>query len=87
MPTRSPILKRWTPLPFSIIVPTISCPGTSGSFGFGSSPSTTCKSVRQTAQAATFTNTCVAAGFRRGQMSAARNGCRGVSRIIARIFS
>src|SRR3989338_8767918 len=37
--------------PLATIVPTISCPGIRGSFGCVSSPSTMCRSVRQTAQA------------------------------------
>ena len=55
MPTRSPGRKRSTPGPARATSPTISWPGTSGNFGSGSSPSTTCRSVRHTAQALTFT--------------------------------
>ena len=55
MPTRSPMLSPSTPAPIASIRPTISWPGMIGTFGSGSSPSTTCRSVRQTPQAATFT--------------------------------
>ena len=50
-PTRSPTANRSTRSPSCTTTPTISCPGTSGNLGSGSSPSTTCKSVRQTPQA------------------------------------
>jgi hypothetical protein len=56
----------------------------SGSFGFVSSPSTKCKSVRQTAHAATFTKTCIASGLGTGK-STSRNGRRCASRSIARM--
>ena len=55
MPTRSPILNPSTPAPIASIRPTISCPGMIGDLGSGSSPSSTCKSVRQTPQASTLT--------------------------------
>ena len=44
--------------------PTISWPGMIGSFGSGSSPSTTCRSVRQTPHAATSTRTSPRPGLR-----------------------
>jgi len=48
---------RSTPSPSAATLPTISWPGTSGSFGSDRSPSTTCRSVRQTAQAWTRIST------------------------------
>src|SRR5262244_1568387 len=42
--------------------PTISWPGTIGSFGSGNSPSTTCRSVRQTPQAVISTRISPASG-------------------------
>ena len=48
--------KPSTPAPISSMRPTISWPIISGSFGIGSSPSTTCRSVRQTPQAVTRTS-------------------------------
>src|SRR5262249_15617454 len=47
--------------------PTISWPGTIGILGCGSSPSTTCRSVRQTPQARTRTSTWPAAGSGTGR--------------------
>ncbi len=49
-------------------------PGTMGSFGLGSSPSTTCKSVRQTAQASTRTKTSPDPGRRVGRRSSSFSG-------------
>ena len=57
-PTRSPIVKRSASGPASTTVPTISWPGTSGNFGSASSPSTMCRSVRQTAHALTPIRSC-----------------------------
>src|SRR5438477_9318086 len=53
----------------------ISCPGTSGNLGWASSPSTTCRSVRHTAQACTLISSCPGSG-RGGGNSAATSGCR-----------
>ena len=50
------------PRPAASTVPTTWWPGTSGSFGSGSSPSTTCRSVRHTPHARTFTSTSPGAG-------------------------
>jgi hypothetical protein len=76
MPTRSPILKRseshWQ------TVPTISCPGIRGNFGSGSSPSTTCRSVRHTAQASTLTSS--SPDFGRGTPTCW--GCNGVKGLV-----
>src|SRR5262245_62576301 len=54
-PTRSSMANPPTPGPSALTRPTISWPGTIGSTGFDSSPSTTCRSVRQTPQAVTVT--------------------------------
>ena len=62
----------------------ISWPGTIGNFGCVSSPSTTCRSVRQTAQAATATSTCPGPGSGRGSAREARPW-PGASSTIARI--
>ncbi len=64
-PTRSPTCEASAALALVDDGPTISWPGTSGSFGSGSSPSTTCRSVRQTAQAPTAISTCPGPGPRR----------------------
>src|SRR5260370_19444981 len=76
MPQRSPILKRseshWQ------TVPTISCPGSRGNFGSGSSPSTTCRSVRHTAQASTLTSS--SPDFGRGTPTCW--GCNGVKGLV-----
>ena len=61
-----------TPSPRATHRPTISWPGTSGSFGSGSSPSTTCRSVRHTPQAATSTSTCPGPASGVGCVSASR---------------
>ncbi len=55
MPTRSPIVRPDTPSPSASTRPTMSWPGMIGMWGWGSSPSTTCRSVRHTPQAKTFT--------------------------------
>ena len=82
-PTRWPMAKRSTPWPSAVTVPMISCPGTSGSLGSVSSPSTTCRSVRQTAQACTRICTCPGPGV--GIATAAsRSGRWGVSSSMAR---
>src|SRR5215467_10574944 len=57
MPTRSPSRKPVTPSPSRSIVPTISWPGTRGTSIFGSSLSTTWRSVRHTPHARTRTST------------------------------
>src|ERR1700733_1881124 len=64
MPTRSPIRSPSTPAPIASIQPTISWPRMIGRRGSGSSPSTTCKSVRQTPQAETLTRISPGPGFR-----------------------
>src|SRR2546422_4350372 len=56
----------------------------SGSVGFGSSPSRTCRSVRHTPHAATASSTWPGPGSGR-EMSTARRGRRGTSSIMARI--
>src|SRR3984957_16769212 len=55
MPTRWPIFKDVTPAPRASTRPTISCPGMMGYLMSGNSPSSTCRSVRQTPQAETAT--------------------------------
>src|SRR5262245_59345077 len=75
MPTRSPSTRRrpgWTTRP------TTWWPGTSGSFGSGSSPSTTWRSVRQTPQASTATSTWPSPGSGAGS-TASRRGVPGRS--------
>src|ERR1700730_6544265 len=62
MPTRSLRANVSTREPTSTTVPTISCPGMMGERACGSSPSTTCRSVRQTPQASTFTTNCSGPG-------------------------
>src|SRR5215831_8306802 len=57
MPTRSPSRNPLTPSPSRSIVPTISWPGTRGTSIFGSSLSTTWRSVRHTPHARTCTST------------------------------
>ncbi len=81
---RWPIAKPVTPSPIAAMRPTISWPGTTGSLGFGSSPSTTCRSVRQTPQAATSTTISSAAGSGSGR-SRMTSGRRGSSSTIARM--
>ena len=76
--------KRSRPRPTSTTVPTIWWPGTSGSFGSSSSPSTMCRSVRQTPQAPTEIRTWPAPGRGSGS-SAGRSGSPARSRTIARI--
>src|SRR6185437_8985817 len=66
--TCAPIL-RPTPSPAASIRPTISCPGTIGSLGLASSPSTTCRSVRHTPQASTLMRTCPGPGAGSGRFS------------------
>src|SRR5262249_31801570 len=66
-------------------VPTISWPMTRGSFGSVSSPSSTCRSVRQTPQARTRRRSCSGPGRGRGR-SASRSGCRGRSSSMARMM-
>jgi hypothetical protein len=72
-PTRSPAANRFARFPFSTTRPTISCPGINGGFGLGNSPSPTCKSVRQTAQAWTWIKTWPELGFRT-EASSGRRG-------------
>jgi hypothetical protein len=67
-------------------MPTIWWPGTSGSFACVSSPSTMCRSVRQTAQASTRRSSSPAAGSGTGS-SARRSGSPGRSSTIARIVA
>src|SRR5262245_25664793 len=81
MPIRSP---GWNRPPPRTTFPTTWWPRTSGSFGSGSSPSTTWRSVRQTPQAATSTNTWPGAGSGTGR-SASRSGFPGSSNTIARM--
>src|SRR5262249_22274159 len=64
--------------------PTISWPGTIGSLGFGNSPSTTCRSVRQTPQAATSMRISPDAGSAAGR-SRMTSGARGLSSTMARM--
>src|SRR5262245_59882505 len=61
---------------------TISWPGTIGSFGSGSSPSTTCRSVRHTPQASTRSAISVAAGSGVAR-SSRRSGRPGSPRTMA----
>src|SRR5204863_10094593 len=65
-------------------IPTISWPSTSGSFGFASSPSRTCRSVRHTPQARTRRSTCPGCGTGFGS-SRRSNGRRGSTSTIARM--
>src|SRR6266849_1652151 len=64
--------------------PTIWCPGMSGSFGLGNSPSTKCRSVRQTAHVLTRTSSCPGPGFGVGT-SRCTSAFPGFSRTIARM--
>ena len=82
MPTRWPIANGAGPGPQASTSPTISWPGISGSLGCGSSPSTTCRSVRQTAQAVTRTRTWPGPGTGSGSW-AGRSGWPGASRTMA----
>src|SRR6185436_348533 len=76
--------KRSAPSPAPTTVPTIWCPCTSGSFGRSRSPSTMCRSVRQTPQVETEIRTWP--GLTAGSASSAgRSGSRCLSRTIARI--
>src|SRR5262249_32526521 len=72
------------PAPRAATRPTISWPGTIGSLGFGSSPSTTCRSVRQTPQAATSSRISPdpGSGADRSRMT---SGVRGLSSTMARM--
>src|SRR6476646_6917585 len=79
---RSPTASPAASAPNAATLPTISWPGMSGSFEFGSSPSTTCRSVRQTPQAATSSNISRAAGTGVGR-SRMRSGARAVSSTMA----
>src|SRR6185437_12990536 len=76
------------PSPIASMTPTISCPGTMGSVGSGSSPSTTCRSVRQTAQAEMRTRSCPApgAGTARCSSCSALPGCRNTMARMARLL-
>src|SRR6266516_1027376 len=81
MPTRVPGAKRTPP---ERTRPTTWCPSTSGSFGSGSSPSATCRSVRQTPQAETSTSTSPGPGSGSGSFASC-NGRSGASRTMALI--
>ena len=91
MPSRATARRRDRPRagastspPARSTVATISCPRTRGSFGDGSSPSTTCRSVRQTPHARTRSSTSPAAMVGTGR-SAARRARPGASSSIARM--
>ena len=73
-----------TPSPAASTRPTISCPGTIGSLGSGSSPSTTCRSVRQTPQASTRSRICPGPGAGSGRSSIVSRSC-GRCRTMARM--
>ena len=78
---------RPTPSPTASTRPTISCPGTMGSFGLGSSPSTTWRSVRQIPQASTRKRTWPGPGDGSGRSSITSRSCarcRTMARIGAR---
>ena len=81
-PARNPSRRRRA----AATVPTISCPGISGSFGWSSSPSTTCRSVRHTPHAWTsISNWPVpATGSRHIELRAARASVP--SKTIARMM-
>src|SRR5213083_2968292 len=81
MPTRVSGAKRSPP---ERTRPTTWCPSTSGSFGSGSSPSATCRSVRQTPQAETSTSTSPGPGSGSGSVASC-NGRPGASRTMALI--
>src|SRR5262245_11121370 len=83
MPTRWPTLGDATPAPTASTMPTISCPGTTGRRMPGSSPSTMCRSVRQTPQASTLTRTSPGPGSGSGRSSSTRGRPR-EERTIAR---
>ena len=85
-PTRSPTLSRPAEGPAAATRPTTSWPGISGSLGWVSSPSTTWRSVRQTAQALTRTRTWPMPGTGLGT-SADLGVCPRASRTMARMTS
>src|SRR5215467_4236873 len=85
-PTRSPTAKPATSAPIAATRPTISWPGTIGSFGSGNSPSTTCRSVRHTPQAATSTRISPAPGVGIG-CSRNTSGVPGRSSTMARMLA
>ncbi len=79
---RSPAAKPVTPAPQATTSPTIWCPGTSGRRGSRSSPSTTCRSVRQMPQASTRSSTPSGPGCGTARVSA-RSGSPGACSTIA----
>ncbi len=86
MPTLSPILNRPASFPHSTTRPTTSWPSTNGSFALGRSPSATCRSVRQTAQAHTRTKIWLGPGLGLDTRNC-RSGVFADSRTIACIVS
>src|SRR5260370_11979531 len=82
MPTRRPGASEVTEGPSISTMPTISCPGTIGRWMSGSSPSTTCRSVRQTPQASTRTRTSPGPGSGSGRCSSV-SSCPEDARTIA----
>src|SRR5579883_355961 len=86
MPTRMPSSSPVTPEPIASIRPTISCPGMTGSLGLDNSPSTTCKSVRQTPQAPTLILISPAPGCGSGR-SSSMSGVQISFKTIARMTS
>src|ERR1700682_1955243 len=78
---RSPGANRWAPSPKPSTCPTTMCPITSGSFGSVSSPLTTWRSVRQTAQTETRIKTWRADGTGAGTSPRRRGSFAARSRI------
>src|SRR5256714_3569088 len=84
-PTRSPLTNPDTASPQPATSPTTSCPGTTFGRCTGRSPSSTCRSVRHTAQTRTRTSSSSAPG--RGTGTVARRSVPGATTCQARIDS
>ena len=84
MPTRSFSRNFLTSHPISSTRPITSWPGIRGNLVAGNSPSTICKSVRQTAQAETRSSNCPGSGRGFGRLRNCR-GSLGASSTIARM--
>src|SRR3546814_5542292 len=67
IPTVSPMATLRTPSPSSVTMPTTWCPGTTPARWTGSSLSTTCRSVRHSPHASTFTSSSPRAGVGTGR--------------------
>ena len=85
-PAICPGTKPAAPSPIAATSPMISWPGVNGSVGWVNSPSTMCRSVRQTPQASTFSSNCPGPGAGRGRRSRT-SGVLGARKTIDRIVA